>query len=288
MKLAACMSIGLALPALAEITTTLLNDLSLFSQYSAAAYCSMNLNSTGAALACSVGNCPLVEAADTQILYDFDESCSFGDASGFVAVDNTNNLIVLSFRGSHDLSNWIANLDFFPIDTPSVCEGCSMHVGFWETWQTVAANVTEQLQSALATYPGYTLVMTGHSLGAALAAIAATVFRNSGIPVEMYNYGQPRLGNLALAQYITNQTATTNNNYRVTHTEDPVPKLPPRLFGFDHYSPEYWITSGNNVSVTDADVVQVVGIDSTDGNDGTILDDVEAHRWYLGYISECS
>lgn len=42
------------------------------------------------------------------------------------------------------------------------------------------------------------------------------------------------------------------------------------------------------MSVTDADVVQVVGIDSTDGNDGTLLDDAEAHRWYLGYISECS
>lgn len=74
MKLAAAwMSIALALPALADITTSLLDDLTLFSQYSAAAYCSTNLNSTGAALACSVGNCPLVEAADTQILYDFDE-----------------------------------------------------------------------------------------------------------------------------------------------------------------------------------------------------------------------
>jgi hypothetical protein len=64
---------ALALPALADVTTTLLDDLTLFSQYSAAAYCSSNLNSTGVAVACSVGNCPLVEAADTQILYDFDE-----------------------------------------------------------------------------------------------------------------------------------------------------------------------------------------------------------------------
>jgi triacylglycerol lipase len=73
MKLAAWTSMALALPALADITTAVLDDLTLFSQYSAAAYCSTNLNSTGVAVTCSVGNCPLVEAADTQILYDFDE-----------------------------------------------------------------------------------------------------------------------------------------------------------------------------------------------------------------------
>lgn len=70
------MGFGLAaLPAaLATISSALLDDLTLFSQYSAAAYCSSNLNSTdGSAVACSVGNCPLVEAADTQILYNFDE-----------------------------------------------------------------------------------------------------------------------------------------------------------------------------------------------------------------------
>lgn len=92
---------------------------------------------------------------------------------------------MLAFRGSHDVSNWIANLDFFLVDTPSVCAGCWMHVGFWETWNTVAADITALVEDALATYPAHTLVTTGHSLGAALAAIAATVFRNEGIAVEM-------------------------------------------------------------------------------------------------------
>lgn len=54
------------------IATSLLDSLDLFAQYSAAAYCSANLNTTGTALACDVGNCPAVEAADTTILYSFD------------------------------------------------------------------------------------------------------------------------------------------------------------------------------------------------------------------------
>lgn len=268
------------------ITTSLLDDMNLFAQYSAAAYCSANLDGVGSALECSVGNCPLVEAASTKILYDFNESSSFGDATGYIAVDNTNKLIILAFRGSSDLDNWIANIDVVLTDVSSICSGCEVHEGFWDTWQTVASGVTTEIESALETYSGYTFVATGHSLGAALAAIAATVFRDSGHTVQLYDYGQPRIGNLALAQYITGQSS--GSNYRVTHTDDIVPKLPPEALGYDHFSPEYWITSGNNVTVTDADVDEIVGIDSTAGNDGTLDDSTSAHDWYFIDISECS
>lgn len=56
-----------------DVSSSLLNNLDLFAQYSAAAYCDENLNSTGTKLTCSVGNCPLVEAASTQSLDEFNE-----------------------------------------------------------------------------------------------------------------------------------------------------------------------------------------------------------------------
>ncbi|KAH8704964.1 putative extracellular lipase [Talaromyces proteolyticus] len=296
MKLSALvwLSAGLALPGMAAptpimrrtISSSLLDELDLFAQYSAASYCSANLDSTGSALACSAGNCPLVEAADTTILYDFDESNSFGDATGYIAVDKTNELIILAFRGSSDLSNWIANIDATLTDLSSICSGCEVHSGWWSAWGTVSSAITTQIESALGTYSGYTFVATGHSLGGALAAIAATVFRASGYTVELYDYGQPRIGNLALATYITNQNQ--GSNYRVTHSDDIVPKLPPKFLGYDHFSPEYWIASGDNVTVTDSDVDEVVGIDSTNGNDGTSGDSTSAHSWYIIDISACS
>ncbi|OKL61425.1 hypothetical protein UA08_03144 [Talaromyces atroroseus] len=268
------------------ISTSVLDEIDLFAQFSAAAYCSANLNTTGTALACDVGNCPLVEASDTTILYNFDDTNSFGDTTGYIAVDTTHKLIILSFRGSSDLSNWIADIDFPLTDASDICSGCKFHEGFWDAWETVASNITAQIESALSTYPGYTLVSTGHSLGAALAAIAATVFRVSGYTVELYNYGQPRIGNLALADFIT--TEDMGSNYRVTHTDDPVPKLPPELLGFAHFSPEYWITSGNNVTVTDYNVTEVIGVNSAAGNDGTTNSSVSAHLFYTIYISACS
>ena len=102
-----------------------------------------------------------------------------------MAVDESNGYIILSFRGSSDLENWIANLDIALIDASSICSGCEVHEGFWNTWITVASDVTSQIESALSAYPDYTLVATGHSLGGALAAIAATVFRVSGYTVQL-------------------------------------------------------------------------------------------------------
>ncbi|PYH48555.1 lipase family protein [Aspergillus saccharolyticus JOP 1030-1] len=268
-----------------SVSTTLLDKMDLFAQYSAAAYCSSNINSVSTTLTCEADNCPEVVLAAPTVLEEFNETAEFGDTAGFVAVDSTNKAIVVSFRGSSDLSNWIANIDFDLVDASSICTGCEIHSGWWKAWETVASAITSKVEAAVTTYSDYDLVFTGHSLGAALAAIGATILRNDGYTVDLYNFGQPRIGNLALADYITAQDK--GDNYRVTHTDDVVPKLPPKLLGYHHFSPEYWITSDSGVTVTTTDITEVTGVDSTSGNDGTLLDSVSAHKFYFEYISAC-
>lgn len=112
-------------------------------------------------------------------------SNDYGDTAGFLAVDKTNSLIVLSFRGSTDISNWIADLTFAFNDDTGLCDGCDVHSGFWKAWQAVADDVTAQIESALSTYPDYQFVVTGHSLGAALAALAGTALRNAGYTLDL-------------------------------------------------------------------------------------------------------
>lgn len=91
------------------------------------------------------------------------------------------------------------------------------------------------------------------------------------------------MGNEALAEYITNQ----GSFWRVTHESDLVPKVPPSHIGFSHASPEYWITVGNNVTVTSSDIDIIEGVGSKAGNAGTLDPSIDEHRWYLGYISQC-
>lgn len=113
-------------------------------------------------------------------------SNDFGDTTGYIAVDTTNEYIILAFRGSSDLENWIADLDFPLVDATSICSGCEVHQGFWDAWETAGSDITSQVESAAATYPDYTIVATGHSLGAALAAFAANSLREeSGLTVTL-------------------------------------------------------------------------------------------------------
>lgn len=56
-----------------EVSPQFLQQLTLYAQFAAAAYCSSNTNSPNTTLTCSVGNCPLVEGANTKTLAEFEE-----------------------------------------------------------------------------------------------------------------------------------------------------------------------------------------------------------------------
>ena len=191
--------------------------------------------------------------------------------------------MIVSFRGSHSVANFIADA-VFPLEATDLCTGCEAHTGFWTSWLEARANVLAAIKSAADSAPGYTVVVTGHSLGAAIAELAAANLRNDGYPCELYTYGSPRVGNLALAEYVTGQAGGNN---RVTHLDDPVPRLPPMLLGYVHTSPEYWINKPTNDPVEASDIDEFTGYTETQGNAGTTGLDIDAHLWYFNAISAC-
>jgi len=131
------------------------------------------------------------------------------------------------------------------------------------------------------------VVATGHSLGGAVATLAAAYLRAAGNAVDLYTYGSPRVGNDAFANFVSAQAGL---EIRVTHLDDPVPRLPPLLFSYRHTSPEYWLYDGGatttNYGVSDVKVC--TGSANTACNAGTGGLDIDAHLYYLGPISGCS
>ncbi|VDL85693.1 unnamed protein product, partial [Nippostrongylus brasiliensis] len=72
------------------------------------------------------------------------------------------------------------------------------------------------------------ITLTGHSLGGALAALAAARIAKqgfrSGDQITMYTFGEPRVGDLTFA---TNFDSMIKNSYRVVFGRDSIPHLPP-------------------------------------------------------------
>jgi hypothetical protein len=162
--------------------------------------------------------------------------------------------------------------------------GCLVHTGFYASWAEVSSRVYSAVAAAKAANPTYKVVVTGYSLGAAVATLAAAYLREAGHAIDLYTYGSPRVGNLAFAKFVTQQAGS---EYRVTHEADPVPRLPPIIFNFRHTSPEYWIDPGTDSIVTLNEVDFCAGYSNIKCNGGTQGLDMDLHGYYFQGLSGC-
>lgn len=231
-------------------------------------------------------------------------------AQAFVLYNPTSNTIVVSFRGSDNLPNWIYDLDFFQIKYSDFdCSGpatmnatekiCKVHRGFLDVYHSVSVGLIKAVQSLYATYPNASVLVTGHSLGAAVSILAAVdlvkvLEKSSGpsLSLQLYNFGEPRVGNPAWAYWVHNSVfgsaeESSKVQYRVTHKHDPVPLIPLLQWDFLHTPHEVWYDNdlaGNNFRdcVDTYSLEDPLCIDST-GYDVNPLD----HLLYLGVRSGC-
>jgi len=158
---------------------------------------------------------------------------------GFVGYQPSTNAIIVSFRGSENIQNWITNLSFIRTDYPN-CSGCSVHKGFYQAEQEVLPQIQAEVAKLNAAHPSYSVVVTGHSLGAALATLTALDLAPTygANRVKLYNYGCPRMFNQAGADFASGGAITIGA--RRTHYKDIVPHTPPEIMGFVHTSGEIY------------------------------------------------
>lgn len=272
-----------------SLDQTTFTNLQLFEQFAAASYCQSNDNITAGdtKLTCQSGNCPLVEADDVTTVYEFENPGLLTGVTGYIAVDHSLALTVLAFRGSHSFRNWAADLDFALVPT-DICPLCFCHQGFYNSWLEARTGVLAALKATASTYPTYRIIVVGHSLGGAIADVAAAEIRKAGTDADLYTYGAPRIAPPTLSDYITNQNK--GGNFRVTHYDDPVPRLPPRAFGYVHISPEYYIDTVTGIVPTAENITVLAGNVNLLGNTGNDRNetDVAAHSWYFNRVGACS
>jgi triacylglycerol lipase len=134
--------------------------------------------------------------------------------------------VVMAFAGT-DPGIW-QNLttDFTPLPTV----GSDTHDGF----RLAAAAAQPEIDQAIALcrQSGKPFFITGHSLGGALAALAALQAANAGAPPRaVYTYGMPRVGGPLFGASYGN---LSNVTYRLVYGIDLVSRVPPSSVGFHH------------------------------------------------------
>jgi predicted lipase len=95
------------------------------------------------------------------------------------------------------------------------------------------------------------MLITGHSLGAALATLAALDIKRRLAPtnhIDFYTFGSPRVGNVNFTNYLMEQFPDGKYD-RVTHYNDMVAHVPPPIMGFNHGGNEVWYkNSGDDLT----------------------------------------
>jgi predicted lipase len=157
--------------------------------------------------------------------------------AGFVAWDSTISSIVVSFRGTvQTVTDWVHNLAYTKTKPFTQYPDAGVHHGFWNSWQYLATPTLAAIQTIQASHPNAPIVLTGHSLGAAIAADASLdLALNHGLQTSVVNFGSPRAGDSGFHAALQDKVSSF---WRVTHAKDIVPHVPPEAFGFYHASTE--------------------------------------------------
>ena len=124
---------------------------------------------------------------------------------------------VLCFRGTMSTKQWLLNLSTIPAPWD---EGCYVHQGFKFLFEEIWPKILPALEKVEGP-----LFFTGHSLGGALATLAATRFA----PDALYTFGSPRVGNTGFRESMGEFP-----NYRVVNGFDVVTSLP---YSVDTFAP---------------------------------------------------
>lgn len=214
------------------------------------------------------------------ILYD-----TKTDIEGYIGYLPSSKSIYTVIRGTSSILNIIDDIEFrkIPYITYPECN-CNVHHGFYNSALSIRNKTIEVIRILKKYYPKYSVIMTGHSLGGAVAQLLGMEIEKEGIKVEIYNFGQPRIGDENYRDFVN--SIINDRLWRFTHYQDMVPHIPPtKGMMFLHSCREvYEDEIGNlklcsNIDCEDPNCANQHSLYETNWDD---------HHIYLGHPMDCS
>jgi hypothetical protein len=195
----------------------------------------------------------------------------FISSTAFVIQSHDGRVVILCYRGTPPTSliTWLTDIDVNPEKVPITFPGgpgtFDVHGGFYRNVRSTRFEVVAALKRALdgqsvladggpMPNPMEALYVTGHSLGAAMAAIMTIMLTTEPAYAPLaeklkatYTYGQAMVGTPPLADACSEHPFLCNNVIRYVYAHDIAPQLPPKQSGkFAHFGQEYQFRGNGN------------------------------------------
>ena len=191
----------------------------------------------------------------------------------YALITRSESAVYVVFRGSSNLKNLQVDLNYQPADEKTMAKyakeagfkhvgGLQVHAGFLEAWRSLReevldiingiaeeeaakhASASSSSSSSSSSSKGLKLVVSGHSMGGAMAMFASLElaarmrkqqwkhpFTNGHVT---YTFAAPRLGNAKFARLYNRAFPKSTDHWALQRSNDAVPHLPFAAWGFRH------------------------------------------------------
>ena len=146
----------------------------------------------------------------------YDEGKEIGDNEFAYNVVQDRGVTIISIRGTDNSKNVLTDLDARPFRDRKL--GVQIHRGFRDAAEKLRDDILENVALE------ETIILTGHSLGGAIAQILGLWFEDDAYEVQIYTFGSPS---------VLIEQMWEDGHFRVYLENDPVPFLPP--FPYVHW-----------------------------------------------------
>lgn len=146
------------------------------------------------------------------------------DSGGFARVHETDEHVVLAYRGTDQARDWLGNLRAYPWKNGGAWVHRGFQCGHAALWPSVYTELQRRLE-----HSQKPVIVTGHSLGGALAELSCLFLRNYPGSVSLFTFGKPNV----FFSPKTTKLAMLTHQVSVVSGTDGVARLPALMFGPD-------------------------------------------------------
>ncbi|HEU4963309.1 MAG TPA: lipase family protein [Bacilli bacterium] len=180
---------------------------------------------------------------------------------GFIVQSDTDpEHLGIVFRGTDGVMDWVEDLEFRMEPFTLIPNGGKTERGFTNVYESVLVEkpgdpsaTPQTLDQFLETlhlepYNAERVTVTGHSLGGAVAILAAVglASKQPDLNLEIYSFAAPRVGN---SEFVSTYNALVPNSFRVFNKPDLVPHVPPELLGYGQVNMSFEVDSHDDPQI---------------------------------------